>query len=164
MPLSIPQVAPGQRAPHFNARALQGGLVSLYDLFTKGPVALVFYRGGWCPLCSVQINSLSLEYAQFEAQRLNLVAISNEPMTQGADVLAKYSPAFPIVYDENSQIIKRYGLQNPAAPPPSIPPDYAHPSVILIDREGVIRWSYVGENPKDRPSTSEILAAAEQFL
>ena len=33
----------------------------------------------------------------------------------------------------------------------------ATPSVFIVDREGVIRWKFVGRSKSDRPDTSELL-------
>ena len=39
----------GQKVPDIHARDLDGKDVSLSSLYTKGPILLAFYRGGWCP-------------------------------------------------------------------------------------------------------------------
>lgn len=36
----------------------------------------------------------------------------------------------------------------------------ARPAAFVIDGEGVIRYRYVGDDPRDRPSADELLTAA----
>jgi peroxiredoxin len=31
--------------------------VILFEELAKGPVVLVFYRGGWCPFCNMQLKA-----------------------------------------------------------------------------------------------------------
>lgn len=49
----------GQKVPDLHARDLDGNDVSLSSLYTKGPILLAFYRGGWCPFCSTENHSLA---------------------------------------------------------------------------------------------------------
>jgi hypothetical protein len=41
---------PGAVAPDFMLPDAQGRCVRLQSLLRQGPVVLVFYRGGWCPI------------------------------------------------------------------------------------------------------------------
>jgi peroxiredoxin len=38
---------PGDRAPDFSLRNVEGANVSLRSLLERGPVVLSFFRGGW---------------------------------------------------------------------------------------------------------------------
>jgi len=53
-------------------------------------------------------------------------------------------------------VIDRYGLLNqndPRARP--IP----HPTTLVIDREGVVRWKFIEVNYKIRPTNEQVLGA-----
>ena len=63
---------------------------------------------------------------------------------------------FPLLSDPEHAVIARYGLlnqQDPEARP--IP----HPTVLVIDREGVVRWKFIEINYKIRPTNEDILGA-----
>jgi peroxiredoxin len=63
---------------------------------------------------------------------------------------------FPLLSDPDHAVIARYGLlnqQDPQARP--IP----HPTVYVIDREGVVRWKFIEINYKIRPTNEDILGA-----
>lgn len=63
---------------------------------------------------------------------------------------------FTLLSDPEHAVIDRYGLLNqndPGARP--IP----HPTTLVIDREGVVRWKFIEVNYKIRP-TNEAVAAA----
>ena len=48
----------GDYAPEFKLVNAIGNEVSLYDELEKGPVVLVWYRGGWCPYCNLQLQHI----------------------------------------------------------------------------------------------------------
>ena len=65
---------------------------------------------------------------------------------------------FPLLSDPDHRIIDRYGLFNPDAPRDSPVP---HPTTLVIDREGVVRWKFVEVDYRIRPSHEDILAALD---
>ncbi len=51
-------IAIGQHVPDVHGRDLDSKDVALAALYAKGPLLLVFYRGGWCPYCNTEIHEL----------------------------------------------------------------------------------------------------------
>ena len=47
---------PGAVAPDFMLPDAQGRGARLQSLLRQGPVVLVFYRGSWCPYCSLHLR------------------------------------------------------------------------------------------------------------
>ncbi len=48
----------GQRAEDFILVDTHGQPVRLQALLNVGPVVLSFYRGGWCPYCTIELRGL----------------------------------------------------------------------------------------------------------
>ena len=48
----------GDTAPEFVLPNAVGDNISLYDSLLSGPVVLVWYRGGWCPYCNLQLRHI----------------------------------------------------------------------------------------------------------
>jgi peroxiredoxin len=61
---------------------------------------------------------------------------------------------FPILLDPEGETFERYGIRNEGHQK-TVP----HPTVIVVDAEGVARWVVSDENYKVRPPASEVLAA-----
>jgi peroxiredoxin len=53
-------------------------------------------------------------------------------------------------------VIDRYGLLNQQDPRDRPIP---HPTVLVIDREGVVRWKFIEINYKVRPTNEAVLGA-----
>jgi len=64
--------------------------------------------------------------------------------------------AFPLLSDPDHAVIARYGLLNQADPQDRPIP---HPTVFVIDREGVVRWKFIEINYRIRPENEDILRA-----
>jgi alkyl hydroperoxide reductase subunit AhpC len=60
--------------------------------------------------------------------------------------------------DPGHRVIDRYGLLNPARG------GIAHPTVFVIDTEGIVRWKFVEINYKIRPTNDMIQEALEKSL
>jgi peroxiredoxin len=62
-------------------------------------------------------------------------------------------PDYAFLSDPGHRVIDRYGLWNPAGR------GWPHPTVYVIDREGVVRWKFTEVNYKIRPTNDMILRA-----
>ena len=49
---------PGDQMPPFILPDESGALVSLESLLSKGPVAVMFHRGHWCPYCRLNVRAV----------------------------------------------------------------------------------------------------------
>ena len=63
---------------------------------------------------------------------------------------------FPLLADADHAVIDRYGLLNQQDPQQRPIP---HPTVFVIDRQGVVRWKFIEINYRIRPTNEQILAA-----
>jgi peroxiredoxin len=59
---------------------------------------------------------------------------------------------FPLLSDPDHSVMGRYGVFNEKSKRP-IP----HPTTLVIDKQGVVRWRFTELNYKIRPSNEEIL-------
>jgi peroxiredoxin len=68
----------GEPMPPFLLSDDAGRLVSLESLLERGPVALSFHRGHWCPFCRLSFDALARAQAQTEEEGLQIVVIMPE--------------------------------------------------------------------------------------
>lgn len=63
---------------------------------------------------------------------------------------------FTLLSDPDHTVIDRYGLLNQQDPRDRPIP---HPTVFVIDREGVVRWKFIEINYKIRPTNDQVARA-----
>jgi peroxiredoxin len=103
-------VTVGAVAPDFELQGIDGTLVSLHELCRRGPSILSFFRGGWCPFCSMELRAYQNLVESIEALGASLVAISPEKPELLAQVAGDNELSFPVLSDRDNQVAHRYGL------------------------------------------------------
>jgi peroxiredoxin len=92
--------AVGDPMPPFMLPDDQGHLVTLEQLLAKGPVALSFHRGHWCPYCRLNTNALAQAQSEVEPIGGQIVAVTPD-LQHFATALKSDAAAkpFPILTD-----------------------------------------------------------------
>lgn len=62
---------------------------------------------------------------------------------------------YTLLSDPGHRVIDRYGIFNAGAAPER---ELPHPTTLVIDRDGVVRWKVTETDYRLRPSNEEILA------
>jgi len=89
-----------------------------------------------------------------------VAAEKRDGMWKPGRFLEKHPISFPFLLDEDRTITKLYGLHH-AFGPDAV--NIAHPATLAIDRAGVVRYVYRGDNQNDRASLAEVIAAAQKI-
>jgi peroxiredoxin len=140
-------------------------------------VVVVFYRGGWCPFCNLQMRSLQTKVLpKLAPLHASIVAISVDLPTEGRKTQQKDNLAFRVVSDPKAKLLDAYKVKY-AVPADLVAKYKAHaidleaasgekhhviavPAVYVIDAAGKIVYRYVDENYKVRAPEADIIAAA----
>jgi len=77
-----------------------------------------------------------------------------DPPAKSREMANKLSLPFPILSDPDHKVISDFGVLDGGL---------ARPSTFVVDRGGVIQWSYVGEDRSDRPFNDAIISALIQI-
>lgn len=166
----------GDSIPDVKLRTEEDKEVSLRKLISEKPTVLIFYRGGWCPFCNRQLQSLAGIEDDLNKAGVQLLAISmDQPAKLKAtpdreklhyrllsDSDAAAATAFGIAFkvdDATVEKYKGYGINLDAASGRDhhILP---HPAVFVADTSGKIRFAHVNPDYKVRLEPKEILEAA----
>jgi peroxiredoxin len=89
-----------------------------------------------------------------------ILAVSVDPREDIQKMIDRISqdgrlPEFTFLSDPGHRVIDRYGLLNPQGRGGTIP----HPTTLVIDKRGVVRWKFVETDYKIRPTNQQILEA-----
>jgi peroxiredoxin len=148
----------GQRAPDFTLPSTTGRNVSLLELRGKKIVLLEFYGGVESPTCSANLTARKLDHEKFQALGVQILGISNEhTFTQRAFVDSTNIP-YPLLSDVGDAVIKKYGVIYGTTGTRVFYPDDvgrgAARAFFLIDREGIVRGKWLGEDMEVFPSAA----------
>jgi peroxiredoxin len=91
--------APGDEMPNFLLPDDTGHLVSLEEILQKGPVALAFHRGHWCPYCRINTNALVEAQSKAQAEGSQIAAILPERRQFASELRTEAKAPFPILLD-----------------------------------------------------------------
>ena len=103
-----PQV--GDEMPPFYLPDENGRVVSLGDLTARGPVAVTFHRGHWCPFCRISINALVRAHEQVAAIGGQIVAVMPEREQFVSDLRATSNAPFLVLTDMDNGYAMSLGL------------------------------------------------------
>jgi peroxiredoxin len=170
----------GARAPDAALKGISGKVQKLSDLYATGPVFIVFYRGGWCPFCNLQLHELTQAKPEFDRRGVSLIAISVDQPSEEAKTQAKHGIPFPMLSD--SQLVahrafnvvhvpsdaERHALAGYGVDLAAYSGEnhgrFAVPSIFLVDRSGIVRFAHVDQYYKTRPSAQQMLAVVDSTL
>lgn len=101
---------PMRPAPDFTLMDFRGTQVTLSDLYDDGPVVLIFYRGGWCPYCNIQLATMQESIEAFKKVGAFVVAISPDKPTEASETATDQDLDFYVLSDEGNVVAKSYGI------------------------------------------------------
>jgi peroxiredoxin len=99
----------GELAPDFSLPNSLGTSIQLTDLLTRGPVVPSFYRGNWCPFCSIELQALQNALPRVTELGATLVAVSPQttPCSEGAD--EDCAPGYEVLSDNGNKVARSRG-------------------------------------------------------
>lgn len=100
----------GDKAPNFNLKNATGESVSLYTELEKGPVILMWYRGGWCPYCNLTLKAMQDMLPMYKAGGAQLFALTPESPDKSMSTTEKNELDFEVLTDSDNTIAKEYGV------------------------------------------------------
>lgn len=178
-PDSTKPLAVGSHIPDVTVTDAAGKAVTLQSLHQDSPVVLVFFRGGWCPICTRHTQDLIKVYPQIKALGVNLVGISPDNPENSTANLTKNSIPFPILSDADVDAAKAFGLAFKVDAQTitkykgfGIDLEKASgrdhhalpiPAVYIVDQQGKVVFAHSDANYRQRLDTKAILAAVKKL-
>jgi len=131
--LSSPAVAiePGQKAPNFRAKTLEGeGTLGLSEY--RGKVVYLDFWASWCAPCLEAVPALESLRGEFPESKFQILAVNVDKKTRKAmKFLEKQKVGYPNVSNPKGDIPGKFDLET-------------MPSSYLIDQKGVVRYVHKG--------------------
>ena len=152
---------PGNALPDFIAVDEQGREVNSQDL-RGAPAVILFVRGNWCPFCDRQVKQLTGNYRDIVNQGAKLILVTPKPLQTTRRVAEFFAVDFDFWLDEKLHIARELGLLMESGVPKSYESEYgadtSWPAALIVDAEGVIRYTNLSKRISDRPDPEELLS------
>jgi peroxiredoxin len=164
----------GQLAPDVALPDVSGRRIRLRDMWRNGPLVVVFYRGAWCPYCSLQLRAWQRQLDVLQRWGARLVAISPQTPDHSLTTAQKDALAFTVLSDSAleaaeafridftlpPELIDLYGRLGNDLPVLNGNGRWALPmtATYLIDARGQIVYAHVSADYRERAEPATVLS------
>lgn len=153
----------GNKFPFLRFIGSNGEIVDLSEFKGKKKLVLVILRGfagSVCLVCSSQTIALSKNIEQFHDKDTEVVLVYPGPIETVPNFInsvrnleENVTLPFPVVLDVDLNLVNTFKING----------SLAKPSTLILDKDGIVRYAYVGKNPSDRPTIPDLLNAIDEF-
>ncbi len=149
-------IEPGRKAPDFRLRDQDGNEVSLGD-FTGRKLVLVFYPLDFSPVCSDQLSLYQEVLGEIESRGAALVGVSVDSVYCHRAFREQLNLTMPLLSDfhPKGEMSSAYGAYREDR-------GSTNRSLVLVDEEGNVRWSYASPSSTEIPGANLIFDALAQ--
>ncbi|MEP6647087.1 MAG: peroxiredoxin-like family protein [Saprospiraceae bacterium] len=165
----------GEILPSGSLQDSDGKIIDMSSILKSKPSVLVFYRGGWCPYCNLQLSGLVKIEKEILDLGYQIVAISPEDYQNLKTTEEKDSIKYSLYSDKDGKFIQDIGI---AFQTPTRVKDYITtsgqkgktadvlpvPTVMIVDKGGKILFEYINPNYKERISSDMIMAVLKTLV
>lgn len=146
-------IAVGEQAPDFTLRDQDGEKVSLSD-YRGRKILLVFYPGDFSPVCSDQLSIYQEVKPEIAEKGVELVGISVDSAYAHKAFQEKLGIDTTLLsdFEPKGEVARAYGSYFE-------PAGFANRTLVLVDEDGVVAWTYESPNPGEFPGANVIFDA-----
>jgi peroxiredoxin len=166
---------PGDAMPPFVLPDESGHLVNLPSLLERGPVAVMFFRGHWCPYCRLNVRAVVQALDRIEAMGARIVAIMPETQEYTQQIKVDSGALFPILTDLDNGYALSLNLAIWLGAEIQSLLSYQDmtrfhgndawmlpiPAVFVVGRDGIVKARFVDPDFRKRMEIDDLLAALE---
>jgi peroxiredoxin len=170
----------GDTAPAVALPDARGALVSLQSLWQRGPLVVIFYRGGWCPYCNLELRAWQRELERLHGMGAQLVAISPQTPDNSLSTTEKNELAYPVFSDSALKASDAFGITFTL--PPELVELYGNvgndlpvingngqwalpiPATYVIDSQGRILFAHIEADYRERAEPADVIQLIERSL
>lgn len=148
----------GDQAPEFKAAIGEEKYITLSE-FKGKKVLLYFYPKDMTPGCTAQACDLTAHKSELDGANVHVIGVSMDPIKRHEKFREKYDLNFPLVADEERELINLYGVWGEKKFMGKTF-DGIHRISFLIDEQGIIQeiWG-TNKKVKTKEHTAQVLAA-----
>jgi len=154
--MASPSIATSQALPAVGTPAPDFTLASTADIdvtlsrLRGHNVLLAFFPLAFTKTCTREMCAFSEDYSQFESASTVVLPISVDSVPTLKEFKAKERIAVDLLSDFKREVSRRYGtlLEDRF---------FSNRAYVLIDRNGIVRWTFMEDTPGSRRENAELL-------
>jgi len=151
-----------------------GKKVRLKTLLNDGPVVATFYRGGWCPFCSAELQAYENVFEEIKKLGATVMAISPQTPDNSLTTAEKQNLTFEVLSDVSNDVARQFGIvyhvqdelqalyADLGLDLPALNGDSSFdlpvPATYVIDQVGMVRLAFVDPDYTRRLDPSDVLS------
>lgn len=164
----------GDQAVDGTLQGWKGDAVTLSKLWEQGPVVLMWYRGGWCPYCNIQLRAMQQSLDELEHAGARLVVLTPELPEKAKQTAEASGISIVALHDKDLALAKKYGivfqLSDAIAPMYTKRlPEYNGNDALelplsatyVVDSSGKITYAFLDADYKKRAEPAEVIEAVK---
>jgi peroxiredoxin (alkyl hydroperoxide reductase subunit C) len=142
-------IATGTPVPEFSLATEDGETFTRDDLLGRTSV-LVFYPFAFSPVCNDQLTLYEEVLDEFSARGATLYAISTDARWSQAAFREKLGSSIRQLsdFEPKGATARAFGVLNEGG--------FTQRALVIVDPEGVVKWSYLAPSPGDLPGANLI--------
>ena len=164
----------GMNAPSISLLDINGQAVNLAEFWQTEILVVVFYRGGWCPYCNLELRAWQTHLESLKSLGAGLIAVSPQTADNSLSTAEKNQLQFTVLSDTNLEAAKAFGIafempENLIDLYKSFGNDLSVvngngrwvlplPATYVIGRDGKIIYAHVEADYRVRAEPAEVLA------
>jgi len=147
----------GTIAPDFTLQSTIGEPVTLSSFRGNSNVLVAFFPLAFSSTCTAELCDMGTEFDQFAGRGAKLLPISVDSTYSLVEYKKKYSMPFELLSDFKRDAARAYGV---------LIEDrfFSNRAYFLVDKDGVVRWAHIEENPGMKRENHELLEAIDSLL
>jgi peroxiredoxin len=149
----------GEGIPHDLSLKDQTGLDASFDAL-KGEAGLVVFfvrSADWCPFCQLQLKDFITRYQGFKDRGYEVVSVSYDSVEKLNRFSTQYAVPYKMLSDPASESIKAFDILNTKYTQGSRFYGIPHPTIYVINAQGVITHMFSESGYQTRPPVDGIL-------
>ncbi|MGK8661890.1 peroxiredoxin-like family protein [Serratia marcescens] len=101
----------GDAAPGFTLSDSENRPCTSTALLAKGPLVVSFYRGIWCPYCTLDLQALQAALPAITQRGAQLLAVSPQSAVHNRQAARDHDLTFPLLSDTGNRLAAQFGLR-----------------------------------------------------
>ena len=151
-----------------------GKTVRLSQLWRKGPIVLMWYRGGWCPYCNIQLRAMQQRLNEIENSGARLIVLTPELPEKAKETAKANELKMVALHDRENRLADAYGIMFDLPEP--VVPIYRDKlkmcsyngcdkmqlplaATYVIDQSGKVTYAFLDADYKNRAEPDDVVAA-----